>query len=101
MGLDRAPIEFQTFYFFHVWLVPPITYDIISKTTASVSRLSSYLTRRSSIIELIHIGTAKGKMVTFISKSGQTKFTQGNRCQFQMTKHCSHSQEHSSSDQIC
>ena len=24
MGLDRAPIEFQTFYFFHVWLDPPI-----------------------------------------------------------------------------
>ena len=23
MGLDRAPIEFQTFYFSHVWLVPP------------------------------------------------------------------------------
>ena len=23
MGLDRAPIEFQTFYFFHVWLDPP------------------------------------------------------------------------------
>ena len=22
MGLDRAPIEFQTFYFFHVWLDP-------------------------------------------------------------------------------
>ena len=24
MGLDRAPIEFQTFYFSHVLLVPPI-----------------------------------------------------------------------------
>ena len=23
MGLDRAPIEFKTFYFFHVWLEPP------------------------------------------------------------------------------
>ena len=23
MGLDRAPIEFQTFYFFHVLVVPP------------------------------------------------------------------------------
>ena len=23
MGLDRAPIEFQTFYFLHVWLDPP------------------------------------------------------------------------------
>ena len=23
MGLDRAPIEFQTFCFFHVWLDPP------------------------------------------------------------------------------
>ena len=23
MALDRAPIEFQTFYFSHVWLVPP------------------------------------------------------------------------------
>ena len=23
MGLDRAPIEFQTFYFSHLWLVPP------------------------------------------------------------------------------
>ena len=23
MGLDRAPIEFQTIYFFHVWLDPP------------------------------------------------------------------------------
>ena len=23
MELDRAPIEFQTFYFSHVWLVPP------------------------------------------------------------------------------
>ena len=23
MGLDRTPIEFQTFYFFHVWLDPP------------------------------------------------------------------------------
>ena len=27
MGLDRAPIEFQTFYFSHVWLVPPNTHD--------------------------------------------------------------------------
>ena len=26
MGLDRAPIEFQTFYFFHVWLDPPTPY---------------------------------------------------------------------------
>ena len=26
MGLDRAPIEFQTFYFSHVWLVPPINH---------------------------------------------------------------------------
>ena len=25
MGLDRAPIEFQTFYFSHVWLDPPNT----------------------------------------------------------------------------
>ena len=24
MGLDRAPIEFQTFYFSHVLVVPPI-----------------------------------------------------------------------------
>ena len=24
MGLDRAPIEFQTFYFPHVLVVPPI-----------------------------------------------------------------------------
>ena len=23
MGLDRAPNEFQTFYFFHVWLDTP------------------------------------------------------------------------------
>ena len=23
MRSDRAPIEFQTFYFFHVWLDPP------------------------------------------------------------------------------
>ena len=23
MGLDRAPIEFQTFYIFHVLVVPP------------------------------------------------------------------------------
>ena len=23
MGLERAPIEFQTFCFFHVWLDPP------------------------------------------------------------------------------
>ena len=27
MGLDRAPIEFQTFYFSHVWLVPPSGYE--------------------------------------------------------------------------
>ena len=26
MALDRAPIEFQTFYFSHVWLVPPNDY---------------------------------------------------------------------------
>ena len=26
MGLDRAPIEFQTFYFSHVLVVPPIVF---------------------------------------------------------------------------
>ena len=26
MGLDRAPIEFQTFYFSHVLVVPPNVY---------------------------------------------------------------------------
>ena len=26
MGLDRAPIEFQTFYFSHVLVVPPSPY---------------------------------------------------------------------------
>ena len=30
MGLDRAPIEFQTFYFSHVLVVPPIDYVRIS-----------------------------------------------------------------------
>ena len=49
MGLDRAPIEFQTFYFFHVWLVPPNVYqNILEKveiwTSVSV-RLSPILKR--------------------------------------------------------
>ena len=35
MGLDRAPIEFQTFYFFHVWLDPPIMPAITSSSRAT------------------------------------------------------------------
>ena len=37
MGLDRAPIEFQTFYFSHVWLVPPIVQHYNQETWLCVS----------------------------------------------------------------
>ena len=29
MELDRAPIKFQTFYFFHVLVVPPIGHFLV------------------------------------------------------------------------
>ena len=33
MGLDRAPIEFHTFYFSHVLVVPPNMHHIVNETT--------------------------------------------------------------------
>ena len=34
MGLDSVPIDFQTYYFFHVLVVPPTGYGLVMMTMA-------------------------------------------------------------------
>ena len=47
MGLDRAPIDFQTFYFSHVLLDPPTTYSVCKIRKGVCLHVSLFRTRHA------------------------------------------------------
>ena len=51
MGLDRAPIEFQTFYFSHVLVVPPSVHLLLHfKASIAGSFLEGNATNNNGVL---------------------------------------------------